>query len=87
MRDLHPRAKRVLLIDWGAWRYDETSEAIKEAMALGHIDYYLMKPWRSPDEFFHRTISEFIHEWSRTAPSCARRSRSWRSGRRGCTSW
>jgi thioredoxin reductase (NADPH) len=65
VRDLHPRAKRVLLIDWGAWRYDETSEAIKDAMALGHIDYYLMKPWRSPDEFFHRTISEFIHEWSR----------------------
>ena len=65
VRDLHPRAKRVLLIDWGAWRYDETSEAIKDAMAFGHIDYYLMKPWRSPDEFFHRTISEFIHEWSR----------------------
>ena len=65
VRDLHPRAKRVLLIDWGAWRYDETSEAIKDAMASGHIDYYLMKPWRSPDEFFHRTISEFIHEWSR----------------------
>ena len=65
VRDLHPRAKRVLLIDWGAWRYDETSEAIKDAMALGHIDYYLMKPWRTPDEFFHRTISEYIHEWSR----------------------
>jgi thioredoxin reductase (NADPH) len=65
VRELHPRAKRVLLIEWGAWRFDKTSEAIKEAMALGQIDYYLMKPWRSPDEFFHRTISEFIHEWSR----------------------
>jgi thioredoxin reductase (NADPH) len=65
VRELHPRAKRVLLIEWGAWRFDQTSEAIKEAMALGQIDYYLMKPWRSPDEFFHRTISEFIHEWSR----------------------
>jgi thioredoxin reductase (NADPH) len=64
-RELHPRAKRVLLIDWGAWRFEQTTEAIKEAMALGQIDYYLMKPWRSPDEFFHRTISEFIHEWSR----------------------
>jgi thioredoxin reductase (NADPH) len=65
VRDLHPRAKRVLLIDWGAWRFEQTTEAIKEAMALGQIDYYLMKPWRSPDEYFHRTISEFIHEWSR----------------------
>ena len=65
VRELHPRAKRVLLIDWGAWRFEQTTEAIKEAMALGQIDYYLMKPWRSPDEFFHRTISEFLHEWSR----------------------
>lgn len=69
VRDLHPRAKRVLLIEWGAWRYESTTEAIKEAMALGQIDYYLMKPWRSPDEFFHRTISEFIHEWSRHGTS------------------
>jgi thioredoxin reductase (NADPH) len=69
VRDLHPRAKRVLLIEWGAWRFDRTSEAIKEAMALGQIDYYLMKPWRSPDEFFHRTVTEFIHEWSRQGAS------------------
>jgi thioredoxin reductase (NADPH) len=69
VRDLHPRAKRVLLIKWGAWRYENTSEAIREAMALGQIDYYLMKPWRTPDEFFHRTISEFIHEWSRADAS------------------
>jgi thioredoxin reductase (NADPH) len=34
-------------------------------MALGHIDYYVLKPWRSPDEPFNRTIAEFIHEWSR----------------------
>ncbi|MGH2979486.1 MAG: FAD-dependent oxidoreductase [Solirubrobacterales bacterium] len=67
--ELHPRAKRVLLIEWGAWRFEQTTEAIKEAMALGQIDYYLMKPWRSPDEFFHRTISEFIHEWSRQGTS------------------
>ncbi len=65
VRELHPRAKRVLLIEWGAWRFEQTTDAIKEAMALGQIDYYLMKPWRSPDEYFHRTISEFLHEWSR----------------------
>jgi thioredoxin reductase (NADPH) len=69
VRELHPRAKRVLLIEWGAWRFPRTSEAIKDAMARGQIDYYLMKPWRSPDEFFHRTISEFIHEWSRQETS------------------
>jgi thioredoxin reductase (NADPH) len=34
-------------------------------MALGHIDYYLLKPWRTGDELFHRVMSEFLHEWAR----------------------
>src|SRR5918999_1247072 len=45
------------------------AEAIVEAMTLGHIDYYVLKPWRSPDELFHRTITVFLHEWSRTQPT------------------
>jgi thioredoxin reductase (NADPH) len=61
---LYPSAKRALLVEWGAWGDRETADAILRAMALGHIDYYLLKPWRSPDELFHRTLSEFIHEWS-----------------------
>ena len=34
-------------------------------MALGHIDYYALKPWSMPDELFHRLVSEFLHEWRR----------------------
>ena len=34
-------------------------------MALGHIDYYVLKPWSTPDELFHRLVSEFLHEWRR----------------------
>jgi thioredoxin reductase (NADPH) len=37
--------------------------AIREAMARGHIDDYVLKPWSEPDELFHRTICEFLHEW------------------------
>ena len=66
--DLHPHAKRALLVDWGAWGDRETTRAIHDAMATGCIDYYLLKPSRSPDEYFHRTIGEFLHEWSRTVP-------------------
>lgn len=29
----------------------------------------VLKPWRSPDELFRRTLAEFIHEWSRTQAS------------------
>jgi thioredoxin reductase (NADPH) len=63
--DLHPHAKRGLLIEFGAWGDEETAVVIREAMARGHIDYYVLKPWSEPDELFHRTICEFLHEWRR----------------------
>jgi len=62
---LHPQAKRGLLIEFGAWGDDETAVVIREAMARGHIDYYVLKPWSEPDELFHRTVCEFLHEWRR----------------------
>jgi thioredoxin reductase (NADPH) len=69
VRELHPRAKRALLITWGAWGDRPTADAVLRAMALGHIDYYVLKPWQSPDELFHRTVTEFLHEWTRTHAS------------------
>ena len=64
-----PRARRGLLVDFGAWGDPPTAAAILRAMGLGHCDYYVLKPWRSPDEFFNRTVSEFLHEWARSLPS------------------
>jgi len=69
VRRLHPRAKRALLIDWGSWREASTTGAVLRAMALGQIDYYAIKPWRTPDEQFHRLMSEFIYEWCRANSS------------------
>jgi thioredoxin reductase (NADPH) len=69
VRELHPHAKRALLVDWGAWGDAETAAAILEAMALGDIDYYVLKPNHPRDEYFHRTISDFLFEWSRTFPT------------------
>ncbi|HET9437743.1 MAG TPA: FAD-dependent oxidoreductase [Gaiellaceae bacterium] len=65
VHELHPHAKRALLIPWGGWADEETADAIRNAMALGHIDYYALKPWSSPDELFHRLVSEFLQEWRR----------------------
>jgi thioredoxin reductase (NADPH) len=62
-REHHPGAKRALLVDWGAWGDDATEQAIVRAMATGLIDYYVVKPWRSPDESFHRAITDFLQEW------------------------
>jgi thioredoxin reductase (NADPH) len=65
VHDLHPHAKRALLIPWGGWADEETADAIRTAMARGHIDYYALKPWSTPDELFHRLVSEFLQEWRR----------------------
>jgi thioredoxin reductase (NADPH) len=73
VNDLHPHAKRGLLIEFGAWGDEETADAIRHAMAHGHIDYYVLKPWSEPDELFHRTVSEFLHEWRRANTSGGRR--------------
>ena len=66
LKRLSPGTRRGLLIGWGDWADPETRGAIVDAMTFGQIDYYVLKPWRSPDEFFHRTITVFLDEWSRT---------------------
>lgn len=65
VHELHPHAKRALLIPWGGWADAETADAIRTAMAVGHIDYYALKPFSSPDEIFHRLIAEFLEDWRR----------------------
>jgi thioredoxin reductase (NADPH) len=72
VKGIYPDARRALLIDFGAWGDAPTAGAILGAMSLGQMDYYVLKPWRSPDELFHRTVSEFLHEWSRADPAVVR---------------
>jgi len=64
VRQVHPHAKRALLVDWGAWGDSDTAAAILEAMALAEIDYYVIKPSHPRDEYFHRTVTEFLYEWT-----------------------
>ncbi|HEX6920072.1 MAG TPA: FAD-dependent oxidoreductase [Actinomycetes bacterium] len=72
IRRLHPDARRALLVEWGAWADRPTAKAILQAMAFGDINYYVLKPWTSPDELFHRTVAEFVQEWSRSDHSTTR---------------
>src|SRR3954468_18285800 len=69
VRSLHPDARRALLVDWGAWADRGSASAILHAMALGQINYYVLKPWIQRDELFHRTVAEFVQEWSRSSVS------------------
>ena len=64
VRDLHPHAQRGLLIEWGSWGDGRTGEAIFQAMARRQIEYYVIRPTRSPDELFHQSVSTFLLEWA-----------------------
>jgi thioredoxin reductase (NADPH) len=69
---LYPDAKRGLLVDWGAWGDAAVSGRIQHLIGLGRIHYYVLKPWRTRDEYFHRTITEFLLEWERAASPAPR---------------
>jgi thioredoxin reductase (NADPH) len=69
---LYPRTKRGLLVNWGAWADDATAQVVRESMARGYIDYYVLKPWMSPDEYLHRLVSELLLEWRRSDPAVRR---------------
>ncbi len=62
-----PDTKRGLLVDWGAWADPDVAHEIHQLIGLGRIHYYVLKPWRPRDEYFHRTITEFLLEWERAA--------------------
>jgi len=72
---LHPHAKRGLLVAWEEWGHRPTAKAISDSMALGRIDYYVLRPAASPDELFHEAITGFLLEWTearRIAPQTIR---------------
>jgi thioredoxin reductase (NADPH) len=58
--ELHPRAKRVLLVDRD---YSSSSPAV-QAMALGHADFHIVRPW-SDDEMMYGPMSEYLFSWIR----------------------
>ncbi|HEY4094808.1 MAG TPA: FAD-dependent oxidoreductase [Baekduia sp.] len=61
---LHPHARRGLMVAPGALADPPTAETIVDAIAIGRIDYYVPIPADPPDEVFHETISTFLLEWA-----------------------
>ncbi|MCL4301775.1 MAG: FAD-dependent oxidoreductase [Anaerolineae bacterium] len=58
--NLHPNAKRILLVGLQTWQNPET---ILQAMTFGWIDSYLGKPTGPFDERFHSQIAELLEAW------------------------
>ena len=65
VRARFPAARRGLLIPWLGWTDRALGGLVLRAMARGWIDLYVVRPTRTPDEVFHRTISELLQESAR----------------------
>jgi thioredoxin reductase (NADPH) len=68
VRQFYPTARRGLLI---VWRDMSQTAPFLKAAALGELEFYVVKPASSPDERFHRVITESLEMWWReqTRPS------------------
>jgi thioredoxin reductase (NADPH) len=58
--ELHPSAKRVLLV--GRRRWTAANPAVR-AMTLGQIDTYLFEPWLPVERFLYLPISQVLADW------------------------
>jgi len=65
VRENCPTAKRALLVPWLGWADPQLAAAIRTAAGRGWIDLYVLEPARTPDEVFHRTVSELLQERAR----------------------
>jgi thioredoxin reductase (NADPH) len=62
VRDLHPGAKRALVIRVG----DVGAQAdIRRALTLNHIDFFFGVPWASPEEEVYPVVGEALRLWAR----------------------
>ena len=61
-RECYPGAQGVLLTTIGD---DATSQPLHRALALGHVDHFVEKPWRSPEEWLYPQLSEALSDWWR----------------------
>ena len=60
VRAIDPTALRVAAVGWGDW---EARRSVFDAVTVGQIDRWVIRPVQAPAEEFHRSITEFLREW------------------------
>ena len=60
VRGIDRTALRVAAVRWGEWN---TARPIFDAVTMGKIDHWVMRPVQSPDEDFHESVTQFLGEW------------------------
>ena len=60
-RHLHPTALYVAAVRWGDF---ETAGPIFDALTVGRLDHWVLRPETERDEEFHRSITDLLSEWA-----------------------
>src|SRR6516225_3264806 len=61
VRAIDPAALRVAAVDWGDW---QSVRSVFDAVALGALDHWVIRPVQAPAEEFHHFVTEFLREWA-----------------------
>src|SRR5215469_16786988 len=61
VRAIDPAALRVAAVGWGDW---QSVRSVFDAVTQGTVDHWVTSPVQSPDEEFHRSITELLRDWS-----------------------
>jgi hypothetical protein len=72
IRRIDPTALRVAAVSWGDW---QSMRSVFDAVTVGTVDHWVTRPVQTPDEEFHRSVTEFLREWSSQRGGCSSRCR------------
>jgi thioredoxin reductase (NADPH) len=61
VRHLAPMALCAAAVRWGDF---ETAQPIFDALAVGRLDYWVLRPESERDEDFHRSVTDLLNEWA-----------------------
>jgi thioredoxin reductase (NADPH) len=65
----HPTASRVVLVEMDRYHtripFEELG-TLRGALALGRIDFWIMKGWATPEEWLYPQIQDALSTWTRT---------------------
>jgi len=61
VRAIDPAALRVAAVGWGDW---QSVRSVFDAVALGALDHWVIRPVQAPAEEFHHSVTEFLREWA-----------------------
>jgi thioredoxin reductase (NADPH) len=66
VHELHPAARRVLLIGRGEWSKEHPAVA---AMRTGQVDSYIFVPWGLRERWLYLPVSEILADWEASQPT------------------